>query len=376
VPCRHYNKASISYNTIKNFDNELVRLNAKLFYELNKYKRQNIDTNNLLDKPQQIQLENQLSECLFFDCIFKKLKANLNSKNFIDNSKKIPFLSQSLEFRFQFIYELSKTKFSKFQNISKSQADALSYFSKEKPFVVLEADKNVGACIISKELEETIGLDCLSDTNTYEKLNYNPLDRVSDLVRTTINGLVETKQISKNLGKYLIVKNCKMRRFRLLPKIHKTKFSIRPIINCRDSPTSNLCLFLYLLLQPIVEKSASFLQNSLHLLQILNKIDFFFYKENINLFSCDFESLNTNIILELAERLVIETCLEKGCLDNENITLLGLRSILNLIFYYNFFSFKENFFKQIKGIAMGSFCGPTVANIVVYKLELKLVNNS
>ncbi|CAF1129050.1 unnamed protein product, partial [Brachionus calyciflorus] len=62
VPCRHYNKASMFYNTKKNFDNELVRLNAKLFYELNKFKRQNIDTNNLLDKPQQIQLENQLSE--------------------------------------------------------------------------------------------------------------------------------------------------------------------------------------------------------------------------------------------------------------------------------------------------------------------------
>lgn len=141
----------------------------------------------------------------------------------------------------------SKTKFSKFQNISKSQADALSYLSKEKPFVVLEADKNVGACIISRDLEETLGLECLADKNTYEKLDYNPLDQASELVKTTIISLVETKQISKKLGKYLIAKNCRMPKFRLLPNIHETKFSIRQIINCRDSPTSNLCLFVYLL---------------------------------------------------------------------------------------------------------------------------------
>ncbi len=43
--------------------------------------------------------------------------------------------------------------------------------------------------------------------------------------------------------------------------------------------------------------------------------------------------------------------------------------ILKLVLANNHFSFKEKFYLQIKGIAMGSVAGPSVANIVVCCLK-------
>ena len=54
-----------------------------------------------------------------------------------------------------------------------------------------------------------------------------------------------------------------------------------------------------------------------------------------------------------------------------------MKKLLEIIFNLNIFYFKnkkdnsKRYFRQIKGIAMGTICGPTLANIVVYHLERK-----
>jgi 6-pyruvoyl-tetrahydropterin synthase len=55
----------------------------------------------------------------------------------------------------------------------------------------------------------------------------------------------------------------------------------------------------------------------------------------------------------------------------EHITVKGFYTILKLVLENNFFTYKNFFFKQIKGIAMGSICGPSIANIFVYIYEKK-----
>ena len=55
----------------------------------------------------------------------------------------------------------------------------------------------------------------------------------------------------------------------------------------------------------------------------------------------------------------------------EHITIEAFHSILNLVLNFNFFKYKDLFFKQIKGIAMGSICGPSIANLFVFLYEKK-----
>jgi hypothetical protein len=95
--------------------------------------------------------------------------------------------------------------------------------------------------------------------------------------------------------------------------------------------------------------------------------------KNSFLFSCDFESLYSNIDLNLALNIISDFMKNKIPLSilSSDISIIGFREILNLVFSNNFFSYKKLYFKQILGIAMGSICGPTVANIFVYIFEDK-----
>ena len=54
------------------------------------------------------------------------------------------------------------------------------------------------------------------------------------------------EHISKQMKNALSVtlNDCNLGKFRLLAKLHKEKFSWRPIINCQKTPTEKICKLL------------------------------------------------------------------------------------------------------------------------------------
>jgi hypothetical protein len=359
VPCEHLSNANIFLNIIKNFDVSLNRFNQSLFFKKQKDKTINVVN---INRTEQLSFKSDIDICKDFSCIFKKLKDK--------SSLRIPLLNESLEFRFQFFYEISKHKIEHTVNLNKNQLKALRYFIKHKPFRVLEADKNIGAVIMSETLEIELASKVLNDTKTYLKLDSNPLNETINYIDICLNNLVSSFDISERCKRYLGVSNPRLGKFRILPKLIKEVLSSRPIINCINSPTSKICLFVFLILHPFIIRTETYLQDSQHLLQLLEKIDFKKYK-SIYLYSCDFESLYTNINKELAIDLVSDFVKENKILDSSHLSLSGFSHLLTLIFDFNVFSFKNSFFKQVRGLAMGAICGPAIANTVVYKLEKK-----
>ena len=89
-----------------------------------------------------------------------------------------------------------------------------------------------------------------------------------------------------------------------------------------------------------------------------------------NLFSCDFESLYTNIN---SNQAIEQICIFfQTKLNNQfDFSIKGLYEILKLILFNNIFSFNNKFFIQLNGLAMGTKCGPTIANIFIAILETK-----
>lgn len=229
--------------------------------------------------------------------------------------------------------------------------------------------------MIDNSLKNELTLSMLEDTNTYKKLENNPLENSISFINDQLFKLKENKMIPKEIYNKLIVDNSyKLGSFRILLKIHKSKFGLRPIINCKNNITSKLCLLMELILKPIVVNTETYLQDSQHLIQLCESIN---NDKNIDLskdtylYSCDFESLYSNIDLDLALKLILETLIEQNIIDNFKLTIISIKTILELIFTQNFFTYNNLYFQQIKGIAMGAICGPSIANIVVYKLEIK-----
>jgi hypothetical protein len=240
----------------------------------------------------------------------------------------------------------------------------LKKFKKEKPFKVIDCDKNIGICFIDNNIYNNFVEDHLKDRETYELLPENPIDIVSNKIKEKIQLLCSQKHISKKLGKNLINNNSKLGSIRLLAKLQKEKLKFRPIINCTSHPTLFLCLLIDIILQTFVKKTKSFILDSQNLIQKTLNTSF---EKNAKLYSCDFDSLYTNICLTHA--LSVITQFISNNFYSNDVSSTAFHEILKLIFENNVFSFNKKFFRQIKGVAMGAKCAPSIANLYLAILE-------
>ena len=281
------------------------------------------------------------------------------------NRNNIPLQFETLMFR-KLLHEcLSLNKFNNFSNLNECQLKLLFDFIKEKPFIIVNSDKNVGFVILKKELYIKLGLEhLLNDNMFYKELNKNPLQDTINLINNELTNLNNHGHISDKLWKLLKLDKCKLGKFNVLPKLHKTKFGIRPIIASINHPTSKICLLMDLILQNFVKKSESYLKDSQNLIQKSKNIKL---DKDTEIYSCDFESLYTNINSNDAINLIMDY-LSKNFVSY-NIDNVGLFKILNLIFFNNVFEFNNRFFIQVNGIGMGIKCGPSIANLYLIILE-------
>jgi len=115
----------------------------------------------------------------------------------------------------------------------------------------------------------------------------------------------------------------------------------------------------------------SFLQDSQHLLQDALKLVLKYNIEDILLISADFESLYTNIILFHALNIITEYVSKN--FHSKHLNIFAFHSFLKIVLFNNFFKFKNVVYKQNIGLAMGTICGPSVANIYIFILEEKFL---
>ena len=84
----------------------------------------------------------------------------------------------------------------------------------------------------------------LSDTDTYEKLNNDPTNKVKTKVRTILKRLKDSNKISFNTWQKLYPTAVETPKFYGLPKVHKKDYPKRPIVSSVDSITYESAKFL------------------------------------------------------------------------------------------------------------------------------------
>ena len=177
-------------------------------------------------------------------------------------------------------------------------------------------------------------------------IDENPLDKIISEINDNLGYLLNSCLISKKLHNLLLADSySKLGSIRILPKLHKEKFSIRPIISYKNHPTNNICVLFDLIIKPIFSKMESFIKDSQNLIR--DSIDLTFDK-NAKLYSCDFDSLYSNINHEHCLNVVTEF-LAKYFDFSEIVNSYALRVLLKMILGNNFFKYENSFFKQ-KGV--------------------------
>ena len=293
---------------------------------------------------------------------------NSNRSNFTFSN--FNFQEESLNFKFE-IYEKLSNHFMEFRNnLTNSEIRALNSFISDKQFKIVETDKNIGITICKHEIYNCLALEHLQHEKIYSKIHDLSIIDINIRIKTQIDSLFTEQKINKKLSNSIIIDNkfVKFGKFRIMPKLHKSKYGIRPIINCNLHPTSKISLLIDCLLKQIVMNTESYIKDAQHLIQ---KAQFLNFPQNCSLYSCDFESLYTNILLVDACDYICDYIKDK--LDESLISIHGFKTLLEILFNNNYFIFKNQIYKQKSGVAMGTICAPNIANIYVYCLERKFL---
>ncbi len=295
------------------------------------------------------------------DEFIKKIFALENKKN-----KKYDIQKELVDFQLD-IYEYFSKKAIYFEklktNITKDEYFVFTRFLNNKPFKLVECDKNIGTAIISHQLYKELCLKNL-DTPDFELISFDPLEEIKLKIRNNLEDLFQNNDISVKLLDFLILDKPKLGNYRVLMKIHKNKFSTRPIINCRSHPTENLSSIIDTILKPIIVLTESYIQDSQNLLQ---KTKEKIFDLDCALYSCDFEGLYSNIDLDHALHVIYEFMKDK--INSIHLNSKAFYVLLKLIFENNYFIYDKKYYRQLKGIAMGTKAGPSIANIYLYILE-------
>ena len=160
---------------------------------------------------------------------------------------------------------------------------------------------------------------------------------------------------------------CVPPKFYGLPQIHKLDTPLRPIVSSCGSVTYGVAKELTKILKPLVGKSPNHI-NSTH--DFVEQVKQLSLEPRECLSSYDVSSLFTSVPVDPALGVI------KDLLENDPIlkdrTVLPIKDIILLLEFClknMYFSFQDQFYEQVKGVARGSPVSPIVANIYMEYFE-------
>ncbi|KAK7864163.1 hypothetical protein R5R35_004079 [Gryllus longicercus] len=234
---------------------------------------------------------------------------------------------------------------------------------KRRDDVILPADKGNATVVMSSDYHNKM-VDILSDGDTYQKLEKNPLPKVRQKVMAIIGEASSINAEDKRRLK--LANNNRTPRIYGLPKIHKPDVPLRPIVSAINSPSQHLARFLTNKLKPLTNNLPSTVLNSKHFIEHIRSI-----RTNPGdiLVSFDVTSLFTMVPVCDAIKIV-EDNLKKHQLPTE------WAKLAEVCLSTTFFQYRQEFYAQIDGTAMGSPLSPVVANLFIGAFEEQALENA
>ncbi|CAJ0961286.1 unnamed protein product [Ranitomeya imitator] len=249
-------------------------------------------------------------------------------------------------------------KFHFHTNLTPFERLSVQQLSSDNTLLIKPADKGGAIVVMDRTdyLEEAYRQ--LSDVEVYKVITHNPLDTIAYKIKNLLEFHEHECTIDKKLKNFLSKTDPITLVFYLLPKIHKRLFKLPgcPIVALTDSILAPLAIVLDKILTPLVKQTRSFILDTNDFLKVIKTLSSLPFSSV--LVSWDVSSLYTSIThdkgLLAIDRLLNEagtgTKIWQFCAD-----------LLNLVLKENYFMFKDTFYVQQQGTAMGSNVAPPYA---------------
>ena len=262
-------------------------------------------------------------------------------------------------------------------NVSDDERKFLRNLQKNDDLVVKQSDKCKGFVIMDKSTYLDKARDILGNSDSYEKLDRNPVPKVEAQTKRIFRSVSKDKLPEKTI-KELTPIHSRTPVFYGLPKDHKPSIPLRPVISACDGPTNKTSCLIERILKQLLKFVPTHLWNTQ---DFLNKIRAHSERNDIAeqaiFFSIDVVNLYGSIPVAEA----IDAVTEKLSTHLQEVDTFGLTSddvkvLLEQCLTENVFSFDDRHYRQKLGIAMGNPCAPPVAIIFLDRLERHALENA
>ena len=190
-------------------------------------------------------------------------------------------------------------------------------------------------------------------------------------VKRLLQSLKERNFITRKEFLFLLPpSNPRERRFKLLPKLHKTNWPVpnmppaRPIVSDTNSSTKRIGLLIDHFLQPLCRQLPSYLKDTAHLIAIVRNTTTL--SSAATLFTLDVESLYTNVPVNEGIDAVSNAFLRSPDRSRPDLSILTL---LRLLLGSNTFTYGSSNWLQTHGVSMGQAFGGSFANVFMGRWE-------
>ena len=209
----------------------------------------------------------------------------------------------------------------------------------------------------------------LSGNRFYQRLDADPIQQDKKIVKNTIKDMIASCELPP-MANHLVVTTPLTSRFYMLPKIHKPKNPRRPIVSVCCCPTESISAYLDEVMAPFVEQLPTYVKDTNQAPRIFDSFTFdAFDQRPCFRFTMDVKSLYT-VIPNDGGLQALAYSLDQGTIKKPSIhTLVRLAE---LVLSLNAFSFDDQYYRQVGGVAMGSKMRPSYACLFVGYIEERI----
>ena len=258
-------------------------------------------------------------------------------------------------------------------NSTKAQSIALKELKRDRDHIVLTADKGVALVIMDRQ-DYINKANSLLNQNTYRAIPQDPTFTIKNKLISILKRIKNHTGLDSLTYKIMYPTGCVPPKFYGLPKIHKPDTPLRPIVSSCGSVTYGVAKELAKILKPLIGKSPHHINSTQDFVEQVKHISL---APGECLSSYDVSAFFTlvpgdpdlNIIRYLLDKE--HTLKERTVLAVNDIILLLEFSLKN-----TYFSFQDQFYEQVEGVARGSPVSPIVANLYMEYLEQKALSTA
>ena len=317
---------------------------------------------NLSDK----QLDRTTTSALGYGLSFAVCDRDINSveigKAFCNLEKYSDLSSENVNICKGMVYSLMLKPNDK--NFPRRFTKALSELKKDQHLHITKADKSNAVVIMNKRDYISKMENLLSDENTYEKLQKNPIETVNSNFNKKVKSLLKDNE---DILKSITSISPSLPYMYGVIKTHKPNNPVRPIISSVGSATYKLSKYLVSLLNPLIGTiSDSHIKNNVNLLDKLNNTHM---NCDFRLVSFDVCSLFTKVPVDDLLSFLPEV-LDRLELPFDNTVLINL---IKLCILDSKFEFNGKYYSQKFGMAMGNPLSPVLSNLYMEFFESKIL---